>query len=185
MSICLPPCSPALSCRHQNLRLASFTQHHNDQFDLRLSACENFEALYPKADTQELRSLIGRFGLSGPDAIKPMRFLSGGQKSRAGKLVFQFRMWGVCVLSAELTTDRQYVLRGYLLGARTAFALLCWKKPHIVILDEVSYLTCCWCVSVPLFALLNSYHCRTFLTPTAYKSFRYGYHSSLDRSSKS
>lgn len=31
--------------RHHNLRLASFTQHHNDQFDLRLSAHENFEAL--------------------------------------------------------------------------------------------------------------------------------------------
>lgn len=51
---------PAL-CRHQNLRLASFTQHHNDQFDLKLSAAENFEAMFPKADTQELRSLLGRY----------------------------------------------------------------------------------------------------------------------------
>ncbi len=31
--------------RHHNLRLASFTQHHHDQFDLRLSALENFEGL--------------------------------------------------------------------------------------------------------------------------------------------
>jgi len=54
----------------------------------------------PKADSQELRSFIGKFGLSGNDAVKPMRFLSGGQKSRA------------------------------------AFALLAYKKPHIVVLDE-------------------------------------------------
>lgn len=31
--------------RHHNLRLAAFTQHHNDQFDLRLSALENFEGM--------------------------------------------------------------------------------------------------------------------------------------------
>ena len=54
----------------------------------------------PKADSQELRSFIGKFGLSGELAMKPMRFLSGGQKSRA------------------------------------AFALLAYRKPHIVILDE-------------------------------------------------
>lgn len=29
---------------------------------------------------------MGKFGLSGNDAIKPMRFLSGGQKSRAGSV---------------------------------------------------------------------------------------------------
>ena len=28
---------------------------------------------------------MGKFGLSGNDAMKAMRFLSGGQKSRAGK----------------------------------------------------------------------------------------------------
>lgn len=71
--------------RHQHLRLASFTQHHGDQFDLKLSATENFQEMFPKADPLDLRSLLGRFGLSGPDAIKPMRSLSGGQKSRAGK----------------------------------------------------------------------------------------------------
>lgn len=38
--------------RHHNLRLASFTQHHGDQFDLRLSAVENFESMFPKSDTQ-------------------------------------------------------------------------------------------------------------------------------------
>eukprot|EP00624_Nannochloropsis_granulata_P006907 evm.model.NODE_539_length_7914_cov_27.290876.3 len=38
--------------RHHNLRLASFTQHHGDQFDLRLSAVENFEAMFPKSDQQ-------------------------------------------------------------------------------------------------------------------------------------
>lgn len=29
---------------------------------------------------------MGKLGLSGNDAIKPMRFLSGGQKSRAGSV---------------------------------------------------------------------------------------------------
>ena len=40
-----PPKQKGHIFRHHNLRLASFTQHHNDQFDLRLSAHENFEAL--------------------------------------------------------------------------------------------------------------------------------------------
>jgi hypothetical protein len=49
-------------------------------------------------DTLELRSLLGKFGLSGPDAIKPMKMLSGGQKSRAGMWLIRMggvRPWGV------------------------------------------------------------------------------------------
>ncbi|EWM27296.1 abc transporter [Nannochloropsis gaditana] len=84
--------------RHHNLRLASFTQHHGDQFDLRLSAVENFESMFPKSDTQELRSLVGKFGLSGNDAIKPMRFLSGGQKSRAAFALLAHRKPHIVIL---------------------------------------------------------------------------------------
>ncbi len=84
--------------RHHNLRLASFTQHHGDQFDLRLSAVENFEAMFPKSDTQELRGLVGRFGLSGNDAMKPMRFLSGGQKSRAAFALLAHRKPHIVIL---------------------------------------------------------------------------------------
>lgn len=37
---------------------------------------------YPDVSEQDLRAHIGRFQITGNDAIKPMKFMSGGQKSR-------------------------------------------------------------------------------------------------------
>ena len=64
------------------LRLGIFTQHHLDSFNLLLSAVENMQAKWPLAPEQELRSHLGRFEIHGKDSVKPMRFMSGGQKSR-------------------------------------------------------------------------------------------------------
>ena len=37
---------------------------------------------WPLAPEAELRSHLGRYEISGNDALKPMKFISGGQKSR-------------------------------------------------------------------------------------------------------
>jgi ATP-binding cassette, subfamily F, member 3 len=85
---------------HQRLRLAIFTQHHVDSLDLRLSAVEQMMEMFGAFNTQEYRSHLGSFGLSGNLSIRPMYLLSGGQKSRV------------------------------------AFAVLTYKKPHILMMDE-------------------------------------------------
>ena len=65
---------------HPRLRIASFTQHHVDQLDLKKSAVDNMHRLFPGHESIEFRSHLGRFNLSGELAIKPTRKLSGGQK---------------------------------------------------------------------------------------------------------
>jgi ATP-binding cassette subfamily F protein 3 len=64
------------------LRLATFTQHHLDSFDLNLSPVQNMMNRWPQAHEADLRSHLGRYEISGNDALKPMKFSSGGQKSR-------------------------------------------------------------------------------------------------------
>lgn len=64
------------------LRLGIFTQHHLDSFDLALSAVENMSKRWPLALEAELRAHLGKFEIHGNDAMKPLKFISGGQKSR-------------------------------------------------------------------------------------------------------
>ena len=64
------------------LRIGVFTQHHMDSFDITRSAVQNMAMKWPLAPDQELRAHLGRFEIHGNDAIKPMKFMSGGQKSR-------------------------------------------------------------------------------------------------------
>ena len=65
------------------LRLGIFTQHHLDSFDLNVSPLQNMLNRWPKAIEADLRGHLGRYDICGNDALKPMKFSSGGQKSRA------------------------------------------------------------------------------------------------------
>jgi ATP-binding cassette subfamily F protein 3 len=67
---------------NSKLRLGVFTQHHMDSFDLKLSALDNMMARWPLSKEQDLRSHLGKYEICGNDAIKPLKFTSGGQKSR-------------------------------------------------------------------------------------------------------
>ena len=64
------------------LRLGVFTQHHLDSFTLDSSALSNMLSRWPLAPEMDLRSHLGRYEIQGTDALKPMKFLSGGQKSK-------------------------------------------------------------------------------------------------------
>lgn len=77
----LVPTSGILHVNPQ-LRVAVFTQHHLDSFDLSISPMQNMMNRWPKAQEAELRSHLGRFEITGNDMVKPMKFSSGGQKSR-------------------------------------------------------------------------------------------------------
>ena len=80
------------------MRLGVFTQHHLDSFDLRLTALENMQKRFPSALDSELRAHLGRFELHGSDALKPLKFTSGGQKSRVAFACLTFLRPHVIVL---------------------------------------------------------------------------------------
>jgi len=68
-------------------RVAMFTQHHVDKLDITLSPCEQFSTMYPSATIEMIRSHLGRYGVTGSLAMRPMYLLSGGQKSRCALAV--------------------------------------------------------------------------------------------------
>jgi len=62
--------------------IARFTQHHQDQLDMKLSPLDWFKDMYPTTKPQDIRKHLGRFGIAGNLALQPIYSLSGGQKSR-------------------------------------------------------------------------------------------------------
>ncbi|MES1919976.1 hypothetical protein MHBO_001714 [Bonamia ostreae] len=74
---------------NENAKISFFTQHHVDSLDLEKSALENitkqFEDEIPEQidnKAEYCRKRLGRFGISQDLATRPLRHLSGGQKSR-------------------------------------------------------------------------------------------------------
>ena len=84
--------------RHRRLRIACFTQHHIDQLDLSCSALEQLSKIYTSTPSELLRSHLGSFGISGNLALRPMAFLSGGQKSRVAFAAIAFRQPHILLL---------------------------------------------------------------------------------------
>jgi ATP-binding cassette subfamily F protein 3 len=83
---------------NSGLRIGHFTQHHSDNFDLSLSATENLLRMFEGSEDQEMRSFLGKFQIQGNDALKPMRFLSGGQKSRVAFAALAYKKPHVLVI---------------------------------------------------------------------------------------
>ncbi len=72
------------------LKLGVFTQHHMDTFDLALSPLTNMMNQFPNSNEAEIRAHLGRYEITGPDSLKPMKFSSGGQKSRVAFAALTF-----------------------------------------------------------------------------------------------
>lgn len=69
--------------RHSHLRIARYHQHLAESLDLSLSALEYMMKCFPDIkEREEMRRIIGRYGLSGRQQICPMRHLSDGQRCR-------------------------------------------------------------------------------------------------------
>merc|ERR1712137_1527493 len=82
--------------RNSALKFATFSQHFVDQLDLNMSPLEYFLPQYPKLVSQEVRSHLGKYGIEGDTALRSIRTLSGGQKSR--------------VVFAKIAWERPHVL---------------------------------------------------------------------------
>ena len=58
-------------------------QHLLEQLDLDLSPLEYMMKCYPEIkEKEEMRKIIGRYGLTGKQQVSPIRNLSDGQKCR-------------------------------------------------------------------------------------------------------
>eukprot|EP01094_Clydonella_sp_ATCC50884_P013528 TRINITY_DN2380_c0_g1_i1.p1 TRINITY_DN2380_c0_g1~~TRINITY_DN2380_c0_g1_i1.p1 ORF type:complete len:601 (+),score=233.75 TRINITY_DN2380_c0_g1_i1:188-1804(+) len=68
--------------RNTALRIAVFSQHFVDQLDMRVSALEYFGRKYSSMTSPEIRSHLGKYGVTGDLALRSLALLSGGQKSR-------------------------------------------------------------------------------------------------------
>jgi ATP-binding cassette subfamily F protein 2 len=69
--------------RHQHLRFGWYHQHLTDQLDLNLTPLEYMLKEFPgELEAEKMRSVIGRFGITGKSQTVPMKQLSDGQKSR-------------------------------------------------------------------------------------------------------
>jgi len=67
---------------HPHLRMARYTQHFVDTLDLQATPLEFFQKLLPDTPLQEVRSKLGRFGVTGEFQTQVMAELSDGIKSR-------------------------------------------------------------------------------------------------------
>ena len=65
-----------------NVRLGYFAQQSLDLLDPALTVFEQIQHDYPMEGQGALRNLLGAFQFSGTDVEKPIRVLSGGERSR-------------------------------------------------------------------------------------------------------
>jgi len=75
--------SDGLIRRHSHVKIGRYHQHLHEQLDLNLSALEYMLKCYPDVkEKEEMRKIIGRYGLTGRQQICPMKQLSDGQRCR-------------------------------------------------------------------------------------------------------
>lgn len=69
--------------RHSHLRIGRYHQHLQELLDLSQSAIEWMQSAFPEIkELDDMRRIIGRYGLSGQQQTCPMRNLSDGQRCR-------------------------------------------------------------------------------------------------------
>mmetsp|Transcript_57432 Transcript_57432/g.65520 ORF Transcript_57432/g.65520 Transcript_57432/m.65520 type:complete len:596 (-) Transcript_57432:302-2089(-) len=68
--------------RHGNCKVAKFHQHFIEQLDMKKSPIKHMEDTFGITRQEQVRAILGRFGLQGKEQTGPMGRLSGGQKSR-------------------------------------------------------------------------------------------------------
>lgn len=79
--------------KHSHLKIARYHQHLSEQLDLNISALEYMMQCFPEVkEKEEMRKIIGRYGLTGRQQICPIRQLSDGQRCR---VVFSWLAWQV------------------------------------------------------------------------------------------
>lgn len=78
---------------HSHLKIARYHQHLHEQLELDISALDYMLKSFPDVkDREEMRKIIGRYGLTGRQQVCPIRQLSDGQRCR---VVFAWLAWQV------------------------------------------------------------------------------------------
>ncbi|KAK2860679.1 hypothetical protein Q7C36_004845 [Tachysurus vachellii] len=69
--------------KHSHVKIGRYHQHLTEQLELDLSPLEYMMKCYPEIkEKEEMRKIIGRYGLTGKQQVSPIRNLSDGQKCR-------------------------------------------------------------------------------------------------------
>jgi len=68
--------------RHNHLRIGWFHQHLTDQLDLNLCPLDYMLKQFPGVEAEQMRRVVGRYGITGKSQTLPISTLSDGQKSR-------------------------------------------------------------------------------------------------------
>lgn len=77
--------------RHSHLKIGRYHQHLGEQLDLDMTALDYMMKCYPEIkEREEMRKIIGRFGLTGMQQVCPIRNLSDGQRCR---VTFAWLAW--------------------------------------------------------------------------------------------
>lgn len=77
--------------RHSHLKIGRYHQHLAETLELDLSALEYMMKCYPEVkEREDMRKIIGRYGLTGMQQVCPIRNLSDGQRCR---VVFAWLAW--------------------------------------------------------------------------------------------
>lgn len=76
---------------NSHLRIGRYHQHLQDLLDLEMSALDWMLHSFPKIkDREEMRRIVGRYGLTGKQQVCPIRNLSDGQRCR---VIFAWLAW--------------------------------------------------------------------------------------------
>ncbi|XP_065366454.1 ATP-binding cassette sub-family F member 2 [Calliphora vicina] len=79
--------------KNSHLRIARYHQHLHELLDLDASPLEYMMSAFPAVkEKEEMRKIIGRYGLTGRQQVCPIRQLSDGQRCR---VVFAWLAWQV------------------------------------------------------------------------------------------
>lgn len=79
--------------KNSHLRIARYHQHLHELLDLDISPLEYMMRAFPDIkEKEEMRKIIGRYGLTGRQQVCPIRQLSDGQRCR---VVFAWLAWQV------------------------------------------------------------------------------------------
>lgn len=77
--------------KNSHLKISRFTQHFEERLDLSYTPLDYFkQVLMPTESIEKIRSLLGRYGCTGPMQSQVMNQLSAGQKAR---IVFAIISW--------------------------------------------------------------------------------------------
>ena len=77
----LPPTQGEIIC-NRHLRIGKFNQHFVDKLPSNQTPIEYLLQLFPSEKEQNIRALLGKYGLPGSSHLISMGSLSGGQKAR-------------------------------------------------------------------------------------------------------